>query len=69
MIKLARTLCAPANHERMRHFYLIRIKGWRSSSTAIFDSRLDPHEEVNVTEVFGIAEVNVVLDVNAGSER
>jgi len=53
-----------------RHLiYLVRVESWRSSGAAVFDAGFDPHEEVDVAEVFRVAEVKVVLDVDAGRQR
>ena len=49
--------------------HLVRVKRRRAPAAPIFDTGLDPHEEVDVAVVFRVAEVDVVLDVDAGSQR
>ena len=48
--------------------YLISVECWRTSGTAVLDSSFQSHEEVDVAVVLLIAEVNVVLDINAARQ-
>ena len=48
--------------------HLISVECWRTSGTAVLDSSFQSHKEVDVAVVLLIAEVNVVLDINAARQ-